>query len=155
MLTPSYNRWGLPFAEPFGVHSLYAAQVHFSALATVVVLLGCARGDMHRCRAGEDIGDVELRHQRKADAMYRDVARQDPDSLTNAGDHATVLIYAGRIEARLHQPESARRDLEQAQKMLEESIAVSPKNKHFSNKLEEARAVLKAFPNDTSPLVPH
>lgn len=96
-----------------------------------------------------------LSFERRANAMYRDVARQDPDSLTNAGDHATTLIYAGRIEARLHQPESARRDLEQAEKMLEESLATSPKNKHFSNTLEEAKAALKALPNDTALLVPH
>ncbi len=96
-----------------------------------------------------------LRFEHRADAMYRDVARQDPDSLTNAGDHATALIYAARIEARLHQRESAHRDLEQAEKMLEEAIAASPKNKHFSDTLEEARAALKALPNDTAPLVAH
>ncbi len=96
-----------------------------------------------------------LRFERRADAIYRDVARQDPDSLTNAVDHATTLIYAGRIEARLHQPESASQDLERAEKMLEESLAASPKNQYFANTLEEARTALRALPNDTAPLAVH
>jgi eukaryotic-like serine/threonine-protein kinase len=96
-----------------------------------------------------------LRFERRAVAMYREVARQDPDSLTNATDHATSLIYTGRIEARLHQPESALQDLKQAEKISQELVAVSPKNQHFLDTLEEAKATLRALPNDTAPFVPH
>ncbi len=49
-----------------------------------------------------------LDFERRADAMYREVAEHDPDSQSNAIDHAVALIYAGRIEAELHLPEQAR-----------------------------------------------
>lgn len=96
-----------------------------------------------------------LRSERRADAIYRDVVRQDPDDEGNRVDHATALIYAGRIEARLHQTRSARLDLEQAETMLQHSVSASPKYQDFADTLEEAKAALKALPNDTAPLVPH
>jgi eukaryotic-like serine/threonine-protein kinase len=96
-----------------------------------------------------------LRLERRADAMYCDVELQDPDDEGNRVDHATALIYIGRIEARLHQPESARRELDEAEKMLEKSVAASPKYKYYSDTLEEAQAALTALPNDTAPLVSH
>jgi hypothetical protein len=95
-----------------------------------------------------------LAFERRADSMYRDAAVQDPDSLSNGVDHAVSLIYAGRTEARLHQP-LARKDLEQAQNILEELVAVSPKHRYFLNTLDEARAAIQALPDDTAPLAVH
>jgi hypothetical protein len=83
------------------------------------------------------------------------VAIRDPDSQSNAVDHATALIYSGRTEADLHQPEQARRDFERAQKMLEQLVTVSPKHRYFLNTLEEARAAIKALPYDTAPIAIH
>ncbi len=96
-----------------------------------------------------------LAFERRADSMYRDVAVHDPDSLSNGVDHAVSLIYAGRTEASLHQPELARKDFEHAQKILEELVTVSPKHRYFLNTLDEARAAIKALPHDTAPLAVH
>jgi hypothetical protein len=87
--------------------------------------------------------------------MYRDVAAHDPDSLSNAVDYAVSLTYAGRAEADLHHPELARKDLEQARKILEQLVAVSPKHRYFLNTLDEARAAIKALPHDTAPIAVH
>ena len=96
-----------------------------------------------------------LAFERRADSMYRDVAVRDPDSLSNAVDHAVSLIYAGRTEADLRQPELARKDLEEARKILQQLVAVSPKHRYFLNTLDEARAAIKALPYDTSPIAVH
>lgn len=96
-----------------------------------------------------------LAFERRADSMYRDVAAHDPDSLSNAVDHAVSLTYAGRAEADLHHPELARKDLEQARKILEQLVAVSPKHRYFLNTLDETRAAIKALPHDTAPIAVH
>jgi hypothetical protein len=87
--------------------------------------------------------------------MYLDAASRDPDSQSNAVDHATSLIYSGRVEADLHRPELARQDLERAREILEQLVALSPKNRYFLNTLEEARAAIKALPHDTAPIGVH
>jgi non-specific serine/threonine protein kinase/serine/threonine-protein kinase len=92
---------------------------------------------------------------RRADSMYLDAASRDPDSQSNAVDHATSLIYSGRVEADLHRPELARQDLERAREILEQLVALSPKNRYFLNTLEEARAAIKALPHDTAPIGVH
>ncbi len=96
-----------------------------------------------------------LAFERRADEMYRDVAVHDPDSQSNAIDHAVALIYAGRAEADLHRPDQARSDLERAQTIAQELVVTSPKHRYFRNTLEEARAVLQALPADTAPIAVH
>ena len=93
--------------------------------------------------------------ERRADSIYRDVAVHDPDSQSNGVDHAVSLIYAGRIEADLNRPEMARKDLEQAQEILEQLVMLSPKHRYFLNTLDEARATIKALPYDTAPIAVH
>ena len=93
--------------------------------------------------------------ERQADAMYREVAERDPDSQSNAIDHAVSLIYAGRIEAGLHLPQQARKDIEGAQALVEKLVASSPKHHYFRDTLEEARAALNALPNDSAPIAVH
>jgi serine/threonine protein kinase len=96
-----------------------------------------------------------LLFERRADSMYSDLAAHDPDSLASRIDHAESLIYAGRSEARLHQPELARKDLEQARKILEELTNASPHYQYFRNTLDEAQAAIQALPQDTAPLAIH
>jgi serine/threonine protein kinase len=96
-----------------------------------------------------------LAFERRADSIYREVAVRDPDSLSNGVDHAVSLIYSGRSETSLHQPELARKDLERAQEMLEPLVTLSPKHRYFRNTLDEARAALKALPLDTAPIAVH
>ena len=96
-----------------------------------------------------------LAFERRADTIYQDVAVRDPDSLSNGVDHAVSLIYAGRSEADLHRPELARKDLEQAQGMLEHLVKRSPRHQYFLNALQEARAAIQALPHDTAPLAAH
>ncbi len=91
----------------------------------------------------------------RADTIYRDVAVRDPDSQSNAVDHATTLIYLGRIAAQIHEPDLARRHLAQAQEILEQLVKLSPKHRYFLNTLDEARAAIKALPQDTSPVAVH
>jgi serine/threonine protein kinase/tetratricopeptide (TPR) repeat protein len=91
----------------------------------------------------------------RADTMYREVAVRDPDSQANAVDHATTLIYLGRIDAQLHEPDLARKHLEYAQEILEQLVKLSPRHQYFLNTLDEARAALKALPHDTAPLAVH
>ncbi len=91
----------------------------------------------------------------RADTIYRDVAVRDPDSQSNAVDHATTLIYLGRIDAQIHEPDLARKHLEQAQEMLEQLVKLSPKHRYFLNTLDEARAAIQALPQDTAPLAVH
>ncbi len=92
---------------------------------------------------------------RRADSMYRDVARRDPDSQSNAVDHSVSLIYAGRSEADLHRPDQARKDFEQALQVMEQLVALSPKHRYFRNTLDEVRDALKALPGDTAPIAVH
>jgi non-specific serine/threonine protein kinase/serine/threonine-protein kinase len=96
-----------------------------------------------------------LLFEKRADTMYRDVAAHEPDSESNGVDHSVSLIYAGRIEAGLHRPEQARKDLEQAQQIMEQLVARSPKHQYFRDTLAEAQAGLKALPHDTAPLAVH
>ena len=96
-----------------------------------------------------------LAFERRADSMYREVAVQDPDSQSNTIDHAVALIYMGRIEADLHLAELARKDIEQAQTMMQKLVLSSPKHRYFRNTLDEARAALNALPGDTAPLAVH
>ena len=91
----------------------------------------------------------------RAATMYHDVAVRDPDSQSNAVDHATTLIYLGRIDARIHEPDLARKHLEEAQEILEQLVKLSPKHRYFLNTLDEARAAIRALPQDTAPLAVH
>ena len=91
----------------------------------------------------------------RADTMYRDVAVRDPDSQSNAVDHATTLIYLGRIDAQIREPDLARKHLEEAQEILEQLVKLSPKHRYFLNTLDEARAAIRALPQDTAPLAVH
>ncbi len=93
--------------------------------------------------------------ERRADAMYREVADHDPDSQSNAIDHSVALIYAGRTEAGLNLPEQARKDIEQAQAIMEKLVVSSPKHRYFRDTLNEARAALTALPADTAPIAVH
>lgn len=96
-----------------------------------------------------------LLFERRADAMYHDVAAHEPDSQANGVDHAESLIYAGRAEADLHRPGQARKDLEQAKQVMEQLVTRSPKHKYFRDTLDEATAALKALPNDTASIAVH
>jgi eukaryotic-like serine/threonine-protein kinase len=93
--------------------------------------------------------------ERRADAMYREVAVNEPDSESNAIDHAVALIYAGRAEADLRLPDQARKDIEQAQTLVQQLVATSPRHQYFRNTLDEAREALKALPRDTAPIAVH
>ncbi|MGO9946805.1 MAG: protein kinase domain-containing protein [Steroidobacteraceae bacterium] len=93
--------------------------------------------------------------ERRADAMYREVAEHEPDSEANALDHAVALIYAGRTEAELNIPDQARKDLEQAQTLVQKLVASSPKHRYIKDTLDEARAALNALPKDSAPLAVH
>ena len=96
-----------------------------------------------------------LLFERRADSMYHDVAVHEPDSESNGVDHSVSLIYAGRTEADLHHPEQARKDLEQAQQVMEQLVARSPRHRYFRDTLEEAKSALKALPHDTAPIAVH
>ena len=117
-------------------------------LANSNMTMGLALYLMHSLREA-------LSFERRADSMYRNLAVHDPDSQANGVDHAVSLIYAGRTEADLRQPELARKDLEQAQKILEELVTESPKHRYFRNTLDEARTAIQALPHDTAPLAVH
>jgi serine/threonine protein kinase len=93
--------------------------------------------------------------ERRADTMYREVEEHDPDSQSNAIDHAVALIYAGRTEAKLQIPDQARKDIEQAQTIVQKLVASSPKQRYFRNTLDEARAALSALPKDSAPIAVH
>ena len=96
-----------------------------------------------------------LLFERRADAMYREVAVHEPDSESNAIDHAVALIYAGRSEAELNLPDQARKDIEQAQAMMQKLVASSPKHRYFRDTLNEAGAALNALPQDSAPIAVH
>jgi serine/threonine protein kinase len=132
---------------------------------------GMVKSDKNNVQASEDLANsnmtmglvLYLMHsprqallfERRADSMYSDLAAHDPDSLASRIDHAESLIYVGRSEARLHQPELARKDLEQARKILEGLTAASPHYQYFRNTLTEAQAAIQALPQDTAPLAAH
>jgi hypothetical protein len=86
--------------------------------------------------------------------MYGDVTTRDPDSFSNAIDHAANLIYAGRIEADPHRPELARHSLERAQGILERAAERSQRHGAILNALDESRTAIKALPLDSA-IVPH
>ena len=93
--------------------------------------------------------------EQRAHSMFREVAVRDPDSTTNPLDHAVSLIYLGRSEADLKHPGEARKDLEQAQQMLEQLAKRSPRYRYVLDALDEALAALKALPQDTAPIAVH
>jgi len=117
-------------------------------LANSNMTMGLAMYLMHSPREA-------LAYERSADAMYRDVALQEPDSESNGIDHAVALIYAGRSEADLRRPEQARKDLEQALAIMEQLTARSPEHRYFRDTRDEARAALNALPHDTVPIAVH
>jgi len=92
---------------------------------------------------------------RRADSMFGSVAVRDPDPLSNGMVHAVALLYSGRIEARLHHPELARENLEQAQGMLEQLTKRSPKHRYILDALDETRMAIEALPSDTAPINVH
>jgi hypothetical protein len=96
-----------------------------------------------------------LDFERRADAMYQEVAVHEPDSQSNAIDHAVALLYAGRAEAGLHLPAQARKDIEQAQTIVQKLVASSPNHRYFRDTLDEARAALDALPQDAAPIAVH
>lgn len=63
--------------------------------------------------------------------------------------------YAGRTEAGLHLEDQGRKDLEQAQAIMQKLVSDSPKHRYFRDTLDEARAVLNALPGDTAPIAVH
>ncbi len=91
----------------------------------------------------------------RSDAMFRDVALRDPDPLSNGMVHAVALLYSGRIEASLHHPELALKNLDQAQAMLEQLAKRSPKHRYILDALNETCAAIKALPRDTAPIAVH
>ncbi|MGA3046839.1 MAG: protein kinase [Terracidiphilus sp.] len=117
-------------------------------LASSNVTMGLALYLMHA--PGE-----ALVYLRRADSMFRSVAVRDPDPLSNGMVRAVALLYAGRAQASLHQPDSARNNLEQAQTMLEELRMQSPRHRYILDALDETRAATKALPHDTAPLSVH
>ncbi len=117
-------------------------------LANSNMTMGLALYLIHSPRAA-------LVFEQRADALYREVAEHDPDSQSNAIDHAVALIYAGRTEAQLHLPAQARNDIEQAQTIVEKLVTSSPKHRYFRDTLDEARAALKALPQDSAPIAVH
>jgi non-specific serine/threonine protein kinase/serine/threonine-protein kinase len=99
-------------------------------------------------------GDA-LIFERRADAMYREVATLEPDSQSNAIDDAVALLYAGRSEARLHRPEEARNDIAHARVIIQGLVASSTKNRYYLDTLQEAQAAFNALPLDTAPTTVH
>lgn len=96
-----------------------------------------------------------LVYLRRADSIFRGVAVRDPDPLSNGMVHAVALLYAGRAEASLHQPDLARKSLEHAQEMLEQLRTQSPKHRYILDALDETQAAIKALPHDTAPIAVH
>jgi len=96
-----------------------------------------------------------LQFVQRSDAMFRSVALRDPDPLSNGIVHAVALLYAGRIEASLHHPELARKNLDLAQSMLEQFAKRSPKHRFILDALGETQLALKALPRDTAPIAVH
>ncbi len=117
-------------------------------LANSTMTMGLALYLMHKPQQA-------LLFERRADAMYREVAAHEPDSESNGVDHSVSLIYAGRTEADLRHPEQARKDFEQAQTVMTQLVVRSPRHQYFRNTLDEAQSALKALPNDSAPLAVH
>ncbi len=92
--------------------------------------------------------------ERRAGSLYHETTERDPEDSANGPGYAISLIYAGRIEADLHRPDLARRDLERAQKILE-ALMRGPNGREVQERLDEVRAVIKALPHDTVPIVPY
>ena len=96
-----------------------------------------------------------LKYLRRSDTMFRRVAVRDPDPLSNEMVHAVGLLYAGRAEASLHEPDLARKNLGQAQAMLEYLKKLSPKHRYILDALDETGAAIKVLPHDTAPISVH
>jgi non-specific serine/threonine protein kinase/serine/threonine-protein kinase len=91
----------------------------------------------------------------RSDSMFRAVALRDPDPLSNGMVHAVALLYAGRIEASLHHPELASKNLAEAQALLERLAKRSPKHRYILDALNETRQAIDQLPRDTAPLAVH
>jgi tetratricopeptide (TPR) repeat protein len=91
----------------------------------------------------------------RSDSMFRAVALRDPDSLSNGMVHAVALLYAGRIEASLHHPERASKNLAEAQALLEQLAKRSPKHRYILDALNETRQAIEQLPRDTAPVAVH
>jgi tetratricopeptide (TPR) repeat protein len=96
-----------------------------------------------------------LIYEQRATSIYQDLARLDPDSLSNALDRSESLLYLGRVEADLHRPELARKSAVEAEKLLEELVKRNPQNRYYLEMLQEAQGVIKVLPYDTAPLAVH
>jgi hypothetical protein len=91
----------------------------------------------------------------RSDSMFRTVALRDPDPLSNGMVHAVAILYTGRIEASLHHPELASKNLREAQAMLEQLAKRSPKHRYILDALNETREAIAGLPRDTAPLAVH
>jgi len=91
----------------------------------------------------------------RSDSMFRTVALRDPDPLSNGMVHAVALLYSGRIEASLHHPELASKNLREARTMLEQLAKHSPKHRYILDALQETRQAIEQLPRDTAPLAVH
>jgi eukaryotic-like serine/threonine-protein kinase len=96
-----------------------------------------------------------LAFEQRAHSMFGEVASRDPDDISNTIDDAVSLIYLGRSEVDLNRQGPARKDLEQAQQMLEQLRIRSPKSQYILDAQQEAQAALKALPHDTAPIAIH
>jgi non-specific serine/threonine protein kinase/serine/threonine-protein kinase len=96
-----------------------------------------------------------LIYEQRATSIYQDLARLDPDSLSNALDRSESLLYLGRVEAVLHRPELARKSAVEAEKLLVELVKRNPQNRYYLEMLQEAQGVIKVLPYDTAPLAVH
>jgi hypothetical protein len=117
-------------------------------LASANLTMGLALYLMHSPREA-------LVFVQRSDSMVRSVAVRDPDPLSNGMVHAVALLYSGRIEASLHHPEFARKDLDLAQAMLEQLAKRSPKHRYIMDALGETQAAIKALPDDTASIAVH
>ncbi|MGB6472575.1 MAG: serine/threonine-protein kinase [Candidatus Sulfotelmatobacter sp.] len=97
-----------------------------------------------------------LAFERRADSIFQNATVRDTDSIEDETGYAISLIYSGRSEADLHRPDLARKDLEQAQEIIEQlAKRSSPKRRTFQDMLDETRAVIQALPRDTAPIAVH
>jgi len=117
-------------------------------LASANLTMGLALYLMHSSREA-------LVFVQRSDSMFREVALRDPDPLSNGMVHAVALLYSGRIEASLHHPDLASKDLHEAQAMLESLAKRSPKHRYILDALNETREATAALPGDTAPLAVH
>jgi len=87
-----------------------------------------------------------LPYGQRADRIYKEVETLDPDSVSNSIDHGETLLLVGRIEARLGQPSSARKDMERARELIRRTVERSPKNRYYKDSLDEVEAAIQVLP---------